>query len=143
MAIDKICPKCGHDDSILQFYAVGDNIKGKDVKACKKYVEDIKDWGMPSFCRGTVAQECVSVHCRTCQFTWCESPEDNLEAETNAFGMLSEDIKRCQEELAKDIKEAMKDFPAGNPFNDGNPFTDGNYFSGDSPDWFKYGGTCR
>lgn len=141
MAIDKKCPKCGHNDVHMQFYAVGDKITGKDVRTCKEYIRDIKDIGMESFARGFVDQECVKVHCRTCQYAWCKLPADNIEEPSNAFGMSSEDIERCRKELGDDIKEALKEM--GVVTTQPYVYSEKDFYTGDSPDWYNSNrGTC-
>ncbi len=70
MKIAKDCPKCGHDDTILLYYNLGDDISGRAVLVCKKYCNEIIDVNLPTFIRSSIKEECIHLHCRTCQYDW-------------------------------------------------------------------------
>lgn len=135
MKIDQRCPKCGHDDTNLHYYNVGEEITGSAVKPCKEFCGEITDPHMTSYIRARVVTECIHLHCRTCQYGWASDVVDNDPSGTtyetaepmNAFGLDVDAIKKLAEEL---------NAPFGPPF-----FNEGNDTSAGDPDEFIYPST--
>ena len=105
MKIQKTCPKCGYDDTVMTFVPIGTKYynNGDAFKLFKKFLgQEKKDAYTTKSAK--IVQECVKVHCRTCQYTWVT----NTVEPTNAFGLSNEDINKAHDQLQKDISEQIK-----------------------------------
>jgi hypothetical protein len=125
MKIDKTCPKCGYDDTVLQYFPQGD----------KKYAEDkelFSEFGTlhhkdPLYEHVTTLildRECVKVHCRTCHYEWVTGTMDaKSKPELNAFGLSDEDM----EKLKTDFETPKGGFTSMNIEEMFQPFKDGSF----------------
>ena len=76
--VSKVCPKCGWDDILFEYKAVGTviatiNDKHKLFEGYGSYTEDTI-YGIPDF---ILERECLRCHCRTCHYEWVVDTIDN------------------------------------------------------------------
>ena len=140
MKINKICPKCGYDDSVMTFLPIGKKYFSNDDDF--ELLEEFLGKGVRgefTTLSAKIEKECVKVHCRTCQYSWV-SP--TIEAPTNAFGMTDVQIKTAQDEIQKAVDDEIRERKGSRPFDPFMPLYKDAYI-GDIPDWFnKNIGTC-
>ena len=72
MKINKQCPKCGHDDSVMTFIPLGTVYRSNDAdaKLVKKYLGKAKSTEYQPTTKSKTINEFIKIHCRTCQYSW-------------------------------------------------------------------------
>jgi len=116
--IEKSCPKCGYDDTVLTFTPIGEkkHAEDKDLFAGFGTLEN-KDSQYPHATTLIIDEECIKVHCRTCQYAWVTASLDNKEREEceerddNAFGLSIDQIQELADEFNEKMTPIFADMP--------------------------------
>ena len=116
MKVDKVCVKCGYDDTVMAMIKIGTKYHSNDDDfdlvfdyLGKKIPVEYSNW------RSEIKQECIKVHCRTCQYSWVSDTMDATTPFPNAFNMSEEEIDKTEDELQKIIDATMSEEVNGSP----------------------------
>jgi hypothetical protein len=100
--INKTCPKCGYDDTVMEYFPIGDRKYAEDKELFKDFGQEFnKD---PQYTHVTVLildKECIKLHCRTCHYEWVVSVMDSKDP-MDAYGfrnLTPEEIEAIKQEI--------------------------------------------
>ncbi len=99
--IEKVCPKCGYDDTVLTFTPKGEKKHAEDKELFAKFGKlENRDPKYSHVTTLVIDKECIKVHCRTCQYAWITA---SLDAPTNAFNLNDKQIEEMRQDLNDSI----------------------------------------
>ncbi len=73
------CPKCGYGNLMIRWKPVGKKLLGEEAITCRSFLTDYHEGSVQAATSGVVQEECLYIHCQTCQYSWSERTLDGGE----------------------------------------------------------------